>query len=328
MKPPSTQWREDVADDEAVRFEGYAEQMREIQRRRSERLGPGRGLHRKQLLAAAAHLDVLPDLPPHAAHGLFARPARYDAVVRFSNASHDKQSDRAPDVRGYAFRVKGVSGEGCLGGPTTNQDFTLINREAFGSPKSAPFVAMITALADGPLALIQHFIRTEGFFAGLAKVKKLVDSTKAPFHGFANEPFHSAAPIACGPYAARVRLLPASTDKNPAARDDWGKDVADRLAKQALTHELQLQFFVDEATTPIEDASVNWPATQAPWLTVATLTLPQQDLSSPAGQKLAVDVEAGVIDPWNALAAHRPLGDVMRARKVIYFASEQGRGAL
>ena len=125
-----------------------------------------------------------------------------------------------------------------------------------------------------------------------------------------------------------MRLLPASSEKNPAARDDWGKDYAVRLAKGPLVHDLQLQFFVDEASTPIEDASVVWSEAQSPWVTVGRLTLPQQDLSSEAGKKLAVDVEAGIIDPWNALAAHRPLGDVMRARKVIYFASEQARGAL
>jgi hypothetical protein len=310
-----------------VRRTDQIDQLTAIQKRRSEKLGPGRALHRKQLLAAAARFEVLSNLPAHAAHGLFATPASYDAVVRFSNASHDTQNDRAPDVRGYAFRVKGVSGEGCFGAPTTNQDFTLINREAFGTPKSAAFVAMIVALADGPPALIAHFIKTLGFFAGLKKVKQLLDSTKAPFHGFANERFFSAAPLACGPYAVRVRLLPATTEKDPSARDDWGKDVARRLVKGALTHDVQLQFFVDEATTPIEDASVNWPDAEAPWVTVAKLTLPQQDIESAAGKQLSVDVEAGVIDPWNALLAHRPLGDVMRARKVIYFASEEGRAA-
>mgnify|MGYP002755894772 CR=1 FL=1 len=37
--------------------------------------------------------------------------------------------------------------------------------------------------------------------------------------------------------------------------------------------------------------------------------------------------ESAVFDPWQALAAHRPLGDVMRARKAVYFVSQQGRGA-
>ena len=41
----------------------------------------------------------------------------------------------------------------------------------------------------------------------------------------------------------------------------------------------------------------------------------------------AAEVEAAVFDPWQALAAHRPLGDVMRARKVVYFESQKGRGA-
>ena len=42
----------------------------------------------------------------------------------------------------------------------------------------------------------------------------------------------------------------------------------------------------------------------------------------------AQQVEQAVFDPWDALAGHRPLGDVMRARKVVYFASERTRGAL
>jgi hypothetical protein len=39
-------------------------------------------------------------------------------------------------------------------------------------------------------------------------------------------------------------------------------------------------------------------------------------------------VEAAIFDPWGALMEHRPLGDVMRARKVVYYASEKERGAL
>jgi hypothetical protein len=87
---------------------------------------------------------------------------------------------------------------------------------------------------------------------------------------------------------------------------------------------VQLQPFVSEALTPIEDASVNW---SSPYTTVARLTLPLQDSASRKGQALAAQVEAAVFDPWQALAAHRPLGDVQRARKVVYFESQKGRGA-
>jgi hypothetical protein len=90
---------------------------------------------------------------------------------------------------------------------------------------------------------------------------------------------------------------------------------------------LELQFFVDETATPIEDASVDWPEVVAPYLAVADLTVPAQDVTSADGQALAQRVEATVFDPWHALAAHRPLGEVMRSRKVVYLASQRGRDA-
>ena len=40
------------------------------------------------------------------------------------------------------------------------------------------------------------------------------------------------------------------------------------------------------------------------------------------------DVERLRFDPWGGLAAHRPLGEIMRARKAAYFHSQKARGAL
>jgi hypothetical protein len=42
-------------------------------------------------------------------------------------------------------------------------------------------------------------------------------------------------------------------------------------------------------------------------------------------QEVVADDEAAAFDPWVALMDHRPLGEVMRARKVVYFQSQQGR---
>jgi hypothetical protein len=124
----------------------------------------------------------------------------------------------------------------------------------------------------------------------------------------------------------RVRLEPAASN-GPAvlhSGGDWDAEFSNRLARGPLHWDVQLQFFTSEAVTPIEDASVNWPT---PYTTVARLMLPRQDTRSPEGVELAAQVEAGVFDPWQALAEHRPLGDVQRARKVVYFASQKGRGA-
>jgi hypothetical protein len=88
-----------------------------------------------------------------------------------------------------------------------------------------------------------------------------------------------------------------------------------------------VQFYRDRERTPIEDASVEWREEDAPFLTVARLTLPQQDLESAEGKRVQDYVEQLSFDPWHATEDFRPLGDMMRARNHAYRVSTQTRGA-
>lgn len=326
MPSPSTRWTERIAADEAERHAGYARDFGQIQALKSAKFGKGRALHRQQRLGLYGHFEVLSDLPEHARHGVFAQPGTYEAWVRLSNGGTDRQADRKPDVRGFAIKLRGVSGPGALGsGPTESQDFLLINHSAFAFAGADEFVGLVKNLAKGPGALLGYLISRYGFLGALRLMKRFAKTFNAPFTGFATEPFYSAAPIACGPYAVRVRLLPASDEVKPGANADWGDNFRSYLERGPLQFRLQLQFFVDEASTPIEDASQDWSEDVAPYLTVGVLTLPPQDVHDAAGQALAASIEAAAFDPWSALMAHRPLGEVMRARKVVYFQSQNGR---
>jgi hypothetical protein len=327
---PSTDWREQLDGDEEQRFAAFAERIAAIQKKKSQKFGNGRAFHRKQLLALRARFEVLPELPPHAAHGLFARPGSYDAQVRLSNGGADVAGDRKPDVRGFAIRVLGVTGAGALGGTTRAQDFVLINRQVFGFSKPDEFVELVLALFTGPLALVRHIVRRYGVIGGLKRLREVAKSMARPFGGFARESFFSAAPIANGPYAVRVRLQPEGEGPagNGAAADDWGADLRAHLGRGALHYRLQLQFFTDEKSTPIEDAAVDWAESAAPYVTVGRLTIPQQSFDDAAAQKLARDVDQATFDPWEALVEHRPLGGIMRARKHAYFASQKTRGVV
>ena len=324
---PSTEWQEKIAPDEEQRYAAYAQQFAQIQARRSARWGAGRALHRKQLTAAHGTLEVLDGLPPYARHGLFATPHDYDVWIRLSNGGLDRAADSVPDIRGFALRVFGVEGDSALGnGPAKSQDFTLINQESFGFSSSDEFVSFVVAASQGNGALLKHVFKRYGLLGGPRRLGKMLKTVGKPFSGFATEPLFSAVPMANGPYAVRVRLLPTSANGTAelGANTDWGRDFSARLARAPLHWDLQLQFFTSEESTPIEDASVNW---VTPYTTVARLMLPKQDCASPEGAALAEQVEATVIDPWQALAEHRPLGDIQRARKVVYFESQKGRGA-
>src|SRR5688500_3206341 len=84
----------------------------------------------------------------------------------------------------------------------------------------------------------------------------------------------TVVPHACRPYAVRVRLKSAWGQARPAAAY-IAQYMRGRLARGPLTWDLELQFFVDEPTTPIEDASKVWPEDATPIVTVARLTSTQ-----------------------------------------------------
>jgi hypothetical protein len=325
---PSTGWKEVIAPDEQARYAGFAKTFAEIQQRKSARYGNGRALHRKQLTAALGTLEVLDGLPEFARHGLFQTPGVHETWVRLSNGGLDKASDPMPDIRGFAFKVFGVEGPSALGqGQAQSQDFLLINQEQFAFPCSQEFVDFVSAASNGNGALLRFLVKRYGLMGSAARLGRMIKTVGKPFGGFATEPLFSAVPMACGPYAVRVKLQPspANGTATPGAKDDWGADFRARLAKKSLHWDLQVQPFTSEAATPIEDASINW---RTPYFTVARLMLPVQDGDSPQGKTFARRAEAGVFDPWQALAEHRPLGDVQRARKVVYFESQKVRGAV
>jgi hypothetical protein len=320
----SQDWQEHIGPDEARSHAASAERMVAIQRARDERYGSGRALHRKPTAAFRGFLTVHGVVPAFARHGLFAHAAVYETWVRASNGGMDRASDGVPDIRGLALKVRGVHGASALGeAEAQSQDFLLINHASFAFPTSGEFMDVVAAASEGKVDVLLHLIKRYGFFGAVREAKRAKELFSAPFAGYANAPLFSGAPIACGPYAVRVRLVPAPGNgaPDPQAPRAWGEDVARRLARGALEWSLQLQPFTNERETPIEDASKDWPS---PYHTVATLQLPQQARD----EAFAEQVERHAFDPWLALAVHRPLGEVMRARKVVYFASQRNRGAV
>lgn len=314
---PSTEWREVTQPGEAERHKQQGAAFAEMQGRKDERFGTGRALHRKQVAALRATLDVPGDLPAHAKQGIFAIAAKYDAWIRVSNGGFNRAPDSTPDIRGFSIKVLGVTGQAALGGEAVTQDFALINHERFSSATSEDFTSVVTTGGSTPGKLLLRLLKNPGM---IPQLKTVQSALKEPFSGFATHDFFSAAPIAFGPYAVRVKVAAASDQVNPTAGEDWAADLYQRLDQGPLNYDIQVQFFTDEQHTPIEDASRNW---EAPYLTVGRLSIPHQQ-AEPAFDE---EVESARFDPWNALVDHRPLGEVMRARKVAYFVSQQHRSA-
>jgi hypothetical protein len=325
-------FHETIAADEQTRFESYGAELVEIQRRRAAKGGSvQRALHVK------AHTGVVGELTvsaPESAHsGVFSTPGQsYPAYVRFSNGSSHAQSDKAPDVRGVAVKLVGVPGPKLIPGleQEQTQDFLFINDPALPFRDPREFMAFVRAAKGGPALMVPKLLAGVGLGRGVSILKRALSSPKVL--SFATHAFHTGAPISFGSSAAKLGLFPVARAADAAAvvgaagsgehflRDD----LALRLKNGPLAWSLRAQPFVDDQSTPIEDASVVW---SGPWVELGTLTIPQQDPDSAASKQIAALLETLSFDPWHSLAEHRPLGAIMRARGVAYKASVLGRNA-
>lgn len=316
----STGWKEVRASDEDARFDLYAQRLVALQTRNG---GTLRALHGKGHGIYEASFEVYDKLPDHARHGVFAKPATYEALVRYSNGAGRVQADKVGDVRGIAVKLLGVTGPKVLGDAAT-QDFLAILASATPFRNPEEFVAVVWAIRNRALAL-PRLIGALGPLRPFSLVRKLVAGMKGAGGSLATKAFYSALPIQCGPHAVRYAFTPVE----PAVRElgaganFYTDDLVARLAAGPLTYEMSLQFFVDEHTTPIEDASIDW---TSPYVPVGKLTIAKQDATSARGKLLQERGDKLAFDPWHALVEHKPLGAMMRARKVAYFASETKRG--
>ena len=164
-------------------------------------------------------------------------------------------------------------------------------------------------------------------------------SSKAGFFGHPNvhplgDSYHSQCPIRFGDHVAKVAAFPTGSamqtligqkvdvKSNP---DGFRVAIVSYFRDQAATFELRAQLWTDAQTQPIEDTSVEWDENESPYVTVATLTLPSQDAYSAARRSYFDDTMS--FRPGHALAAHRPLGSIMRARIKVYEAMSNFRHA-
>lgn len=201
MQTPSTNWKEKIPADEAERFEGYAQEIRELQRKRA---GKTRALYAKGVAGVEAEFSVLPDLPEPARIGLFAKPATHAAYVRFSNGSAMHQPDRKPDVRGIAIKVLGVDGRKIIPGmeKARTQDFLLNHNAALPFANADQFVGLVRA-GTAPHKLLPWLVSTFGFGGTLRLLPKLKGLVGMPTSSLAQKRFHSGAAIQFGPVLRR-----------------------------------------------------------------------------------------------------------------------------
>ena len=79
------------------------------------------------------------------------------------------------------------------------------------------------------------------------------------------------------------------------------------------------------ASASVEDPTVPWDETASPYVKVATIRIPIQSFESDEQMQFGENLS---FTPWHALAEHRPLGGINRARLKVYEAISARRHEL
>lgn len=287
-----------------------------------------RALHARELYTSShAQFAIAPFVPESIALGPLLPGTTWQASIRLSNAFPLMRADSVPDQRGLALRI--TSGSHTL-------DLLATTGEAHAARDGEAMVALLRASAasmrggaTGKLAAVAHLMRTLGLRDGLQLARTVAQSAEAgrPLSALS---FYSRAPFQLGPFAVRYRFRATSSGNAVvAAGTQLSDDLEQQLATEPVSWRFELQGFIDEHRTPMDDHRIRW---DSPWVGVAALTLPTISASTgrdavPSSPERGVPASFDVSSTWHddRGVVFYPLGDLNALRAAAYEASRKER---
>ncbi len=303
-----------------------------------------RGTHAKGVCARAQFevFDVTagyePALATRLAKAIFAKPGVHPTVVRFANADASVNSDFKPDVRSLSFSVDlAPDGAADREAKPRRQDFSMQNATTLPINDSPAFLATISVLtASNPVLALWSLpfrdkLRVTRTLA-LAEIQ-----ARQAIKPYQQLRYWSTVPFRHGPTdVVKFSAIPCADNPARPLQKKNPKGLQDELIRhlkedgRMSCFDFAVQFLDPDAMTYwgklrdanfwIENASVEWNEAEAPFHTVARLTLlPNSQLSSEASEAIYFDVTG------NSTPDSTPLGSINRARWPAEVASRKSR---
>ena len=263
-----------------------------------------------------AELTVRNDLPENLRRGVFAEPRTYPAWVRFAGPGPGTPPDMKDNgILSIGIKLMGVEGAKLIDDERWTQDFTGLTSPTFTTPNVRENVKLQRALREGWVSL--YYINPLDSHYRDA----LMQSLYARVHANPLEArYWSCASFLLGEgqamhYTIRPRSAARSKVPRRPSANYLREAMVATLADGSVEFDFLIQVQTDAYRMPIENDCVEWPERLSPFVPAATLRIPRQRFDSPAQLAFAHNLS---VNPWHAIAEHRPLGNQNRARKVVY----------
>lgn len=274
-----------------------------------------RDAHPKSHGCMKASFAINENLPEELKVGVFDQERTYPAYVRFSTGSGRVESDTKKEFLGLGIKLMNVDGEKLIANEKHTQDFLLISTNVEAVRTSKEFLKIVQASVSGsPMSYFFNpsDLHIKEFMQVLASKKH--HPTPLEIRYWSTTPYLFAEGNAvkysvqsCGP---TTRELPEELT------DNYLREVmVEQLKSGDACFDFMVQFQKDPYNQPIEDAFIEWDEEQTSFIKVAKLTIPSQDFDTPEKNTFCENLS---FNPWHARIEHRPLGNMNRARKVVY----------
>jgi hypothetical protein len=286
-----------------------------------------RAQHARAVYATTQGRFTVPDSVPDAiAKGPFTPGSELRALVRISSVSGTVDDDRKKDLRGFALRLTDDKGH--------VQDVLMNTSEEFMAKGAQGAVVGFRVRGQGPLQLAKavatgNMTLTDAI--DLAKRGKAVMSNDT---SVAAHTYWSRTPFQLGDQAVKLRLVPVDPHSEQPlvhGEKELSEDMRARLQHEPVKYLLQVQGYMNEQDTPMNDASKAW---KSKFVTVGELELPQlpkgeADANAKLGaaQSEIDSLAFGIGNRWTKDdESLKGLGDINAIREDAYKASAEGRG--
>lgn len=255
-------------------------------------------------------------LPERLRHGVFSRPATFQAVVRFAGPGPLSPPDiKDNGILSIGIKLLGVEGRKLIEDEHTSQDFTGISAPTFTTPNVVANLQLQRHVFDGTPVL--YFLNP--------RHPHLCDMVMQGLYARTHTSPLETRYWSCTPYllgedqAMQYSVVPRDEVRSRVPwrpPDDYLRRAMTRtLGEHDVCFDFLVQLQSDPHRMPLENASVVWPEHLSPFVPVATLRLPRQEIDAAEQFALADRLS---FNPWHALPEHRPLGNQNRARRTIY----------
>jgi len=289
-----------------------------------------RDAHAKSHGCVKGDFSVDANLPDVLRVGVFAEPHKFTAWMRFSNGSGTPHDDASGDGRGMAIKLTGVQGPKILIGEADaqTQDFVMINYPSFFIRNVADYVPFTSLSLQG---------RSSEFFATHQHEKSVVDAiTSMSVDNVFDERYFSMSAYLLGDKYMKFSTKPVDCvsgativgTTNPAQNTDPNylrEGMVNWLNAKDACFKFGIQLQTNPAMQPVEDPTIVWNESDAPFVDVASIRIPKQNFDSDAQQAFCENLS---FTPWHALPVERPVGGINRLREGVYEAISELRHKL